>query len=79
MLTAPTETPEPAEASETQDMAHAAQVQRQLVLGESELFVLEVGVLEIDLGSKTAGPLNTHKAPQEINVGSGLAKLGAGD
>ncbi len=59
MLTAPTETPEPAEASETQDMAHAAQVQRQLILGESELSVLEVGVLEIDLGSKTAGPLSS--------------------
>ena len=35
----------------TQNMAHAEQVQRQLILGESELIVIEARVLEIDLGS----------------------------
>jgi len=63
----------------TQDMAHAAQVQGQIILGEGKLLVLEVGVLEIDLGPKTAGPLRTHKHPEEINVGTCLAKLGAGE
>ena len=35
----------------TQYMAHAEQVQRQLILGESELIVIEARVMEIDLGS----------------------------
>ena len=35
----------------TQYMAHAEQVQRQLILGESELIIIEERVMKIDLGS----------------------------
>jgi hypothetical protein len=64
----------------TQNMPHAAQVKLQLILGESELLVVKVGVLEIDLGPKTAGPLKTHASlPEPIDVGRRLAELRAGE